>query len=92
MKNKAAVVLVAMYDRVPSGLKAQLSTSEDLSTHALLQLVNKDTQPTLVVTSKDENLLIKAGRFVANQELLGQISSDLKVVDDATEVSAPPFD
>lgn len=91
VKNKAAVVLVAMYDRVPSGLKAQLSTSEDLSTHALLQLVNKDTQPTLVVTSKDENLLIKAGRFVANEELLGQISSDLKVVDDATEVSAPPL-
>ncbi|HEY4432033.1 MAG TPA: cellulose biosynthesis cyclic di-GMP-binding regulatory protein BcsB [Paenibacillus sp.] len=91
VKNKAAVVLVAMYDRIPSQLKAQLSTAEDLSTHALLQLVNKGTQPLLVVTSKDENLLIKAGRFVANEELMGQINSDLKVIDDATEVSAPPF-
>ncbi|MEK4210641.1 cellulose biosynthesis cyclic di-GMP-binding regulatory protein BcsB [Paenibacillus odorifer] len=89
VQNKAAVVLVAMYDRVPSELKAKLSSTEDLGTHALLQLVNKDTQPTLVVTSKDENLLIKAGRLIANPELIGQITSDLKTVTDATEVSAP---
>lgn len=91
VKNKAAVVLVAMYDRVPSALKAQLSTSEDLGTHALIQLVNKDTQPTLVVTSKDESLLIKAGRLLANRELVEQLSSDLKVVKDATEVATPPL-
>lgn len=91
VKNRAAVVLVAMYDRVPSTLKAQLSTSEDLGTHALLQLVNKETQPTLVVTSKDENLLIKAGRLLANRELVEQLSSDLKVVNDATEVATPPL-
>lgn len=89
VKGKEAIVLIAMYDRVPSELKAQLSTSIDLGKHALLQLVNKDTQPTLVLTSKDENLLIKAGRLIANGELIGQINSDLKVVDDATEVAAP---
>lgn len=91
LKNKTAVVVVAMYDRVPNELKSQLSTSEDLNTHALLQLVNKDAQPTLVVTSRDANLLIKAGRFVANEELMNQISSDIKVIDDATEVSSPPL-
>jgi hypothetical protein len=91
VKNKEAVVLVAMYDRVPSVLKAQLSSSEDLGKKALIQLVNKETQPTLVVTSKDENLLIKAGRLIANSQLMGQITSDLKVVGDATEVAAPPL-
>ncbi|WP_339318400.1 cellulose biosynthesis cyclic di-GMP-binding regulatory protein BcsB [Paenibacillus sp. FSL R10-2734] len=91
VKGKEAVVLVGMYDRLPSELKSQLSSSEDLGTHALLQLVNKDTVPLLVVTSKDESLLIKAGRFMANEELMGQVTSDLKVVDDATEVSAPPL-
>ncbi len=89
IKGKDAIVLIAMYDRVPSELKAQLSTSSDLATHALLQVVTKNTQPTLVVTSKDENLLIKAGRLIANGELIGQINSDLKVIDDATEVAAP---
>lgn len=91
VKNKAAVVLVAMYDRIPSALKAQLNTSDDLGTHALIQLVNKDAQPTLVVTSKDESLLIKAGRLLANRELVEQLSSDLKVVKDATEIATPPL-
>ncbi|MBT2290182.1 cellulose biosynthesis cyclic di-GMP-binding regulatory protein BcsB [Paenibacillus albidus] len=89
VKGKGAVVLVAMYDHVPAALKAQLNTDEDLQSHALIQLVNKDSQPTLVVTSKDESLLIKAGRLIANSELLAQLSSDLKVVDDATETATP---
>ncbi|GGF93419.1 glycosyl transferase [Paenibacillus albidus] len=89
VKGKGAVVLVAMYDHVPAALKAQLDTDEDLQSHALIQLVNKDSQPTLVVTSKDESLLIKAGRLIANSELLAQLSSDLKVVDDATETATP---
>lgn len=89
VKDKEAIVLVAMYDRVPSELKAQLSTSTDLGSHALIQLVNKDIQPTLIVTSKDENLLIKAGRLIANGELIGQINSDLKIVDDTTAVDTP---
>jgi hypothetical protein len=89
VKAKRAVVLVAMYDRVPDSLKKLLSTSEDLGTHALIQLVNKDSRPTLVVTSRDESLLIKAGRLIANSELMSQIKSDIKVVDDATEADAP---
>ncbi|MRN54075.1 cellulose biosynthesis cyclic di-GMP-binding regulatory protein BcsB [Paenibacillus monticola] len=91
VKTKEAVVLIAMYDHVPASLKAQLSTTEDLGTHALIQLVNKDTQPTLVVTSKDESLLIKAGRLLGNRDLMGQISSELLVIDDATEVATPAF-
>ncbi len=91
VKAKEAVVLMAMYDHVPAPLKALLSTTEDLGTHALIQLVNKDTQPTLVVTSKDESLLIKAGRLLGNRDLIEQISSDLLVIDDATEVATPAF-
>ncbi|ASA24681.1 cellulose biosynthesis cyclic di-GMP-binding regulatory protein BcsB [Paenibacillus donghaensis] len=91
VKDKQAVVLVAMYDRVPAALKAQLSKQDDLGGHALIQLVHAAGQPTLVVTSKDESLLIKAGRLLANAELTSQISSELKVVDDTTEVATPPL-
>ncbi|WP_054942446.1 cellulose biosynthesis cyclic di-GMP-binding regulatory protein BcsB [Paenibacillus ihuae] len=89
VQGKNAVVLVAMYDHVPGELKQQLSGTEDLTTHALIQLVNKDTRPTLVVTSKDESLLIKAGRMAASTGLMSQMNSDLKVIDDATEVDEP---
>lgn len=91
VKDKEAVVLVSMYDRLPASLKALLTTDSDMGTHAVIQLVNKETQPTLVVTSRDENLLIKAGRLLANPQLISQISSDLKVVDDTTDVATPPL-
>lgn len=91
VKDRSAVVVVAMYDRLPAGLKSLLSPSGDLATHAVIQLVRKESQPTLVVTSKDESLLIKAGRLLASRELMGQINRDVKVVDDATEVADPAF-
>lgn len=93
LKDKRAVVLVAMYDHLPGPLKKLVSTTADLSTHAVIQLVNKDSSPVLVVTSRDESLLIKAGRFMASGELLSQSSEDLKLVDDATAVAdpAPPI-
>ncbi|WP_342420639.1 cellulose biosynthesis cyclic di-GMP-binding regulatory protein BcsB [Paenibacillus sp. FSL E2-0178] len=93
LKDKRAVVLVAMYDHLPATLKNLVSTTADLSTHAVIQLVNKDSSPVLVVTSRDESLLIKAGRFMASGELLSQIREDLKLVDDATDVAdpAPPI-
>ncbi|MEK8126494.1 cellulose biosynthesis cyclic di-GMP-binding regulatory protein BcsB [Paenibacillus filicis] len=88
VKGKQAVVLVSLYDNLPTDLKALLSTAE-LQDKALLQLVNLGTQPTLVVTSRDAGLLVKAGRLVANQALLGQIDANTKVVDSSTEVETP---
>ncbi|WNS42451.1 cellulose biosynthesis cyclic di-GMP-binding regulatory protein BcsB [Paenibacillus sp. MMS20-IR301] len=91
--DKRAVVLVAMYDRLPEPLKSLITKTDDLGTHAVIQLVNKDASPVLVVTSSDESLLIKAGRLLASRELLSQLSGDLKVVDDTTDVAdpAPPI-
>ncbi|MFC6647986.1 cellulose biosynthesis cyclic di-GMP-binding regulatory protein BcsB [Paenibacillus rhizoplanae] len=93
VQDKRAVVLVAMYDNLPDRMKKLVSTADDLGTHAVIQLVNKESLPTLVVTSKDESLLIKAGRLMASSERMGQISKDLKVVDAATDVAdpAPPI-
>ncbi|OKP93270.1 cellulose synthase [Paenibacillus sp. P3E] len=91
VKDRGLVILVALADRVPGELKQQLDSSVDLGGHALIQLVNKDTRPTLVVTSKDESLLIKAGRLLASRQLVSQISSNTKVVDEATDVTSPAF-
>ncbi|WP_340026353.1 cellulose biosynthesis cyclic di-GMP-binding regulatory protein BcsB [Paenibacillus sp. FSL K6-1096] len=91
--DKEAVVLVAMYDHLPDRIKKLVSTENDLSKYAVIELVNKESQPTLVVTSKDESLLIKAGRLLASRTLVSQLSQDRKVVSDATDVAeaAPPI-
>lgn len=89
VKDKSAVVLVATYDHLPERVKKLVSTADDLGTHAVIQLVNKDSLPTLVVTSKDESLLIKAGRLMASRELMSQLRKDLKVVTNATDVVNP---
>jgi len=89
LQDRQAVVLVAMYDRLPAELKPLLSSKEDLASHAVIQLLNKDTRPLLVVTSRDESLLVKAGRLIANRELMEQMKGDLKVVDETTETAAP---
>ncbi|TCZ75701.1 cellulose synthase [Paenibacillus albiflavus] len=86
MSDKQAVVMIALYDHLPATYKGLLGTP-DLNNKALIQLVNANTQPTLVITSNDPNLLVKAGRFVANQELMGQIDSDKKIIDDNTDVT-----
>ncbi|SDC17515.1 cellulose synthase subunit [Paenibacillus sp. UNCCL117] len=88
LKDKRAVVLVSLFDRLPAELKAQLET-DALQEKALLQLVNMNAQPTLVVTSRNAELLIQAGRLAANQMLLDQIEAGSKVVDAATAVQTP---
>ncbi|WP_253735892.1 cellulose biosynthesis cyclic di-GMP-binding regulatory protein BcsB [Paenibacillus sp. FJAT-26967] len=88
LKDREAVVLIALHDRLPAEVKGLLS-KQDFNTKALIQLVSKETQPTLVITSQNPELLAKAGRLVANQPLMGQLSSDIKVVDDSTDVTTP---
>ncbi|MBP1991829.1 cellulose biosynthesis cyclic di-GMP-binding regulatory protein BcsB [Paenibacillus eucommiae] len=88
LKNKKLVVLVGLYDRLPADVKAKLGYSET-STKAWIQLLNVGEQPTLVVTSQNPELLAKAGRLVANPDLMVQLGSDTKVLDANTNVDTP---
>jgi hypothetical protein len=88
LKDKKAVVAVALYDNLPAEIKS-LVANEDLNNNAIIQLVNTDKQPTLVVTSKSPELLIRASRLVANQGLLGQMETAIKLVNELTEIAAP---
>lgn len=86
--GKKLVTAVALYDQLPSGLKTAVGTP-DLNGKGLIQLVRQGEQWTLVVTAKDEALLVKASRLVANQALMAQLDSDRKIVDESTDVSTP---
>lgn len=87
---RKAVVAVAMLDHLPQDLRSLLSTTE-LSEQALIELVQWDGRPTLVVTSANGELLVKAARFIANEELVKQVSASSVLVNEATYVDTPAF-
>lgn len=91
LNGREAVAVVGLYDRLPERLKALLDTESGLDQAAIIQVVEADGVPTLVVTSRDESLLIKAGRLMASPGLVSQLGGPLKVVDDFTEIDTPPL-
>ncbi|MCD1257310.1 cellulose biosynthesis cyclic di-GMP-binding regulatory protein BcsB [Paenibacillus athensensis] len=89
LQGKQAVVLIALYENLPDEAKA-LIPAESAANKAVLQLASLGGRTTLLITSSDAGLLVKAGRFAANQGLLGQIDADRKEIDTTTEVDTPP--
>ncbi|WP_127588382.1 cellulose biosynthesis cyclic di-GMP-binding regulatory protein BcsB [Paenibacillus koleovorans] len=87
-KEKKLLVAIALYDNLPADLKTGLAR-QNFQNEALLQLVNMTSQPTLVITSANPSLLVLAGRYAANQTLLGQLDAGTKVVIEGTDVSSP---
>jgi hypothetical protein len=88
LKSKQAVVLISLLEDLPEEVKTAITT-EGLDNQAVIQLSNIAGRPTLIVTSSDAALLVKAGRLVGNQALLSQMDMERKVVDMTTEVDTP---
>ncbi|WP_238357810.1 cellulose biosynthesis cyclic di-GMP-binding regulatory protein BcsB [Cohnella zeiphila] len=87
--GKKLLVVVALRSRLPAGLSALIGDS-GLADKAVVRLVRPDSQPTLVVTSDNPDLLVKAGRFVGNPALLSQQSEGAKEITTATDTDTPP--
>ncbi|NQX66186.1 cellulose biosynthesis cyclic di-GMP-binding regulatory protein BcsB [Paenibacillus alba] len=88
MKGKQAVVLVSLFENLPDEIKP-LVQSDNLENKATLQLIKQADRSVLVITSRNADLLVKAGRLTANQTLLNQMDADHKDVDNTTEVDTP---
>lgn len=88
LSSKKAIVVVSLYDHLPNELK-ELLDPQDLNNAALIQYVDQGQQPTLVVTSQNADLLVKAGQLIANPDLMGQLDSKTKVVTSDTNVEKP---
>nr|WP_286672650.1 cellulose biosynthesis cyclic di-GMP-binding regulatory protein BcsB [Cohnella hashimotonis] len=86
--GKKLVVAVAMRDRLPAALRALIPNAA-LGDKAVIRLVDASGQPTLVVTSDNAGLLVKAGRLIGNASLLEQLSGPVKEVTENTEVASP---
>ncbi|MDG0811669.1 cellulose biosynthesis cyclic di-GMP-binding regulatory protein BcsB [Cohnella rhizosphaerae] len=79
---------VAKRDRLPANLRA-LIPDASLGDKAVIRLVDANGQPSLVVTSDNAELLVKAGKLIGNAALLAQLSGPVKEVTENTEVASP---
>jgi hypothetical protein len=93
VQNKDYVTVVGLYDSLPQELKepavAGFQTPPDLDRQGLIRLVNIQDKAVLIVTSRSPELLVKAGRLVANQEQMAQAAGNTLLLDAATDVAKP---
>lgn len=90
-KSKPLVVAVAMRDRLPEELAAEVGEAPK-EEEALVRLTPRGGAGThtLVVTANKPELLTKAGRMLANADLSLQLDRDEKRVTAESNVSTPP--
>ncbi|MFC4779207.1 cellulose biosynthesis cyclic di-GMP-binding regulatory protein BcsB [Paenibacillus sp. GCM10023252] len=92
LADKGLVVAIGLYDRLPDELLKQLGTEQEAALaggKAILTLVDVGQRPTLIITSKEEKMLVRAGRFAANRELMAQADRATVVVGEDTAVASP---
>jgi len=85
---KSYRVHISKYDALSDEIKSKLGTV-DVEKRALMKLITLKGQSVLVVTSNQDDLLVKAGRYIANQELMEQTASNEKWIDANTDVLSP---
>lgn len=88
LTGKKFVVAIALFDQLPEAYKQGLDGGS-LQDKAIVRTAAVDGRPTLVVTSGNADLLVKAGRLLANRELAGQLAGSEKIVDGGTDVDTP---
>lgn len=86
--NKEFLLLVSKYDTLPTDVAQKVGTLA-LEDKAILKLIQIGKQQILVVTSNSDELLTKAGRYVANPELMAQTNASEKWIDMNTEIMTP---
>lgn len=63
------VMVVATYQQLPEMFKKSIA-QDQVNNHAIIKAVTEKNRHYLIVTANDGQLLKRAGRFVANQELM----------------------
>lgn len=77
-------LIIASYDKLPDQYKSQID-SKRVEDQAVLKFFNQPDKHVLVATSKDEDLLVRAGRYLANYELMTQTDKEETTVDENTD-------
>lgn len=83
------IVLFSSYDNLPNDLKSQIKDDNKLEKQALYQVVTVGNTNTLVVTSKSNDALKKAGKLIANQNYLSQLGTNTKWLTTDERIDTP---
>lgn len=79
-------VMVARADHLPASLKRQVSVNQ-LRHHAVIKCVKQKGRQSLLVTASSTELLNQAAKYVANQELMQQTKSPVKLITKGTRTT-----
>ena len=78
-KNADYRLVIATYAHLPKSLQRQIKPSE-LAQRAVIKTVYHDGHHALIVTARTAQLLQKASRFIANQELMQETTASTKTI------------
>ncbi|WP_270995067.1 cellulose biosynthesis cyclic di-GMP-binding regulatory protein BcsB [Listeria seeligeri] len=87
--GKNYIALFSNYDHLPAAIKSQIKADKKLETEALFQVVTAGNTNTLVVTSKSNAALKKAGKLIANQNYLSQLGTNSKWLTTDEKIDTP---
>ncbi|MBC1421507.1 cellulose biosynthesis cyclic di-GMP-binding regulatory protein BcsB [Listeria seeligeri] len=87
--GKNYIALFSSYDNLPTAIKSQIKADKKLETQALFQVVTMGNTNTLVVTSKSNDALKKAGKLIANQNYLSQLGTNSKWLTTDEKIDTP---
>lgn len=86
--QKEYQIIVGMYNNLPDNLQKEIS-KKDLEKGAQIKLITAGNKKILLLTATNDKELIKGARFVANTQLMSEVSSSEKIVDDKTDTKTP---
>lgn len=78
-------IIVSEYDHLPARYRSKIKESE-VTDQACLKFIKEHNKYILLVTAKDKDLLVRAGQYVANQELMQETASSTKAVTTGTKI------
>lgn len=81
-------IVIGLHDNLPAELQ-QLVSKKELGDEAHIKLVKQGQQHILLVTAQKSAALIKGSRFVANSQLMSEITQNQKVVNQDTLTDTP---
>ncbi|PZF87810.1 glycosyltransferase [Listeria ivanovii] len=87
--GKNYMVLFSNYDNLPAAIKSQIKEGEKLEQQALLQVVKDSNTNILVITSKANDALKKAGKLIANPNYLSQLGTNSKWLTTDEKIDTP---
>lgn len=78
-------LIIASYSHLPTSYQKKIKETEVQNDQACLRFFREKKRYTLVATAKDEVSLIKAGRYIANEELMRETAKANKIVTPKTD-------